>query len=88
MGKLARQQSPHANRDVISALGLMLLATVPYLNSLTHDFVYDDKEQILGNQGSSRTETQANEAQNVARQFSRNPKCRQDQREEAHQFDY
>lgn len=36
------------------------------------------KKQVLGNQSSPRTETQANEARGVARQISKNAKYRQD----------
>ena len=46
------------------------------------------KKQVLGNQSSSRTETQANETRSVARQISKNAKCRPDQPKEAHQANY
>jgi Tfp pilus assembly protein PilF len=37
------------NDDAIAVLGLLLLAVVPYLNSLSGAFVYDDRLQIVGN---------------------------------------
>ena len=41
------------------------------------------KEQILGNQSCSRTETQPNEARDIDCQTSKDVKCRPDQPEEA-----
>ena len=49
MRKDPAQPVPQSNADVISILGLVLLATLPYLNSLTGSFVYDDEQQILDN---------------------------------------
>jgi hypothetical protein len=49
MRKNPTQPVPQSNRDVISILGLMLLATLPYLNSLGGSFVYDDQQQIVDN---------------------------------------
>jgi hypothetical protein len=41
------------------------------------------KKKILGNQSSSRTETQVNETRSAARQISKNAKCRPNQPKEA-----
>jgi protein O-mannosyl-transferase len=41
--------APAANRDTLAVLALLLLALVPYLNTLTAGFVYDDRQQILEN---------------------------------------
>ena len=43
--------SPGAKRDAdaLAVLGLLLLAVVPYLNSVWGSFVYDDRLQVLGN---------------------------------------
>jgi len=49
MRKDPTQPVPQSNADVVSILGLMLLATLPYFNSLTGAFVYDDQQQILDN---------------------------------------
>jgi tetratricopeptide (TPR) repeat protein len=38
-----------ANRDTLAIFTLLLLALVPYLNTLTGAFVYDDRQQILEN---------------------------------------
>ena len=45
----ALPKAPPANRDTLAVLALLLLALVPYLNTLTGGFVYDDREQILEN---------------------------------------
>ncbi len=44
----ARPQSA-ATTDAFAVLALLLLAVVPYLNSLAGSFVYDDRLQIVGN---------------------------------------
>src|ERR1700746_1794712 len=47
-----REKSGHEspqNNDAIAVLGLLLLGVVPYLNSLSGAFVYDDRLQIVGN---------------------------------------
>ena len=47
-----REKSEHEspqNNDGFAVLGLLLLAAVPYLNSLGGAFVYDDRLQIVGN---------------------------------------
>jgi Tfp pilus assembly protein PilF len=47
-GANSRRESA-ANADVGAVLGLLLLAVVPYLNSLSGSFVYDDRLQVVGN---------------------------------------
>jgi tetratricopeptide (TPR) repeat protein len=42
-------QQSASNTDAFAVLGLLLLAIVPYLNSLSGAFVYDDRLQIVGN---------------------------------------
>src|ERR1700730_10357198 len=37
------------NTEALTVLGLLLLAVVPYLNSVWGSFVYDDRLQVLGN---------------------------------------
>src|ERR1700730_13916862 len=37
------------NADALAVLGLLLLAVVPYLNSVWGSFVYDDRLQVLEN---------------------------------------
>src|ERR1700688_1252876 len=49
MRKRRRRAAPRTDADTIAVLGLLLLATVPYLNTLTNGFVYDDRSQILDN---------------------------------------
>src|ERR1700722_2149164 len=43
------RREPAANADAGAVLGLLLLAVVPYLNSLSGSFVYDDRLQVIGN---------------------------------------
>ena len=38
-----------SNTEALVVLGLLLLAVVPYLNSVWGSFVYDDRLQVLGN---------------------------------------
>ena len=38
-----------SNTEALAVLGLLLLAVVPYLNSVWGSFVYDDRLQVLGN---------------------------------------
>jgi Tfp pilus assembly protein PilF len=40
---------PAASRQTLTVLALLLLAVVPYVNTLTGSFVYDDRQQILEN---------------------------------------
>jgi len=49
MRKNSTQPVPQDNREVVTVLGLILLATLPYLNSLNGNFVYDDLPQIVDN---------------------------------------
>ena len=49
MGNVRKPQAPQTNTDAVAVLGLLLLATVPYLNTITNTFVYDDKLQVLDN---------------------------------------
>src|SRR5579863_8091111 len=49
MGHPADPPRPQPNRDVISVLGLIVLSAVPYLNTLTFPFVYDDQQQVVEN---------------------------------------
>jgi Tfp pilus assembly protein PilF len=49
MRKRPRRAAPRTDAVTIAVLGLLLLATVPYLNTLTNGFVYDDRSQILDN---------------------------------------
>jgi protein O-mannosyl-transferase len=49
MSKPRWRWAARPDADAITALVLVLLAAVPYLNSLFDDFVYDDRLQILAN---------------------------------------
>jgi Tfp pilus assembly protein PilF len=42
-------REPREDRDAIVYLLLILLAFLPYLNSLANTFVYDDRQQVLAN---------------------------------------
>src|SRR5437868_13728902 len=48
-GRLTTAGAESPNSNVVAAIGLLLLAIVPYVNSLTGSFVYDDRLQIPGN---------------------------------------
>jgi protein O-mannosyl-transferase len=43
------RSKPRRDRDAVVFVMLLLLAFVPYLNSLANGFVYDDRQQILEN---------------------------------------
>ena len=48
----AKRPSPPttaSQTNTLAILALLLLALIPYLNSLTGDFVYDDRQQVLDN---------------------------------------
>jgi len=47
--KIEVRREPRASQDPIAFLILILLAALPYLNSLANSFVYDDRPQILEN---------------------------------------
>jgi Tfp pilus assembly protein PilF len=49
MPKVAVRAEPRKSQDPSAFLILMLLAALPYLNSLANSFVYDDRPQILEN---------------------------------------
>lgn len=44
-----RPAAPSANADAWAVFALLLLAFVPYLNTLSGGFVYDDRQQVLEN---------------------------------------
>src|SRR5690242_6988928 len=49
MGKPRLRRKSDGDRDAVVFLILILLASVPYLNALANNFVYDDRPQILEN---------------------------------------
>jgi protein O-mannosyl-transferase len=44
-----RRPAVRTSPDTLAVLGLLLLASVPYLNTLTNSFVYDDIPQLIDN---------------------------------------
>src|ERR1700722_8208792 len=44
-----RRPAARTSPDTIAVLGLLLLAWVPYLNTLNNSFVYDDIPQLVDN---------------------------------------
>jgi len=49
MPKVAVRAEPRKSQEPFAFLILILLAALPYLNSLANSFVYDDRPQILEN---------------------------------------
>ena len=49
MAKDRPRRERHGDRDATVYLILILLASLPYVNSLANSFVYDDRQQILEN---------------------------------------
>jgi protein O-mannosyl-transferase len=49
MAKDRLRRERHGDRDATVFLILILLASLPYVNSLANSFVYDDRQQILEN---------------------------------------
>ena len=49
MAKDRPRRERHGDRDATVFLILILLASLPYVNSLANSFVYDDRQQILEN---------------------------------------
>jgi Tfp pilus assembly protein PilF len=48
-GKRGVQPAPKSRREALLFLIVLLLAVVPYLNTLLNDFVYDDNAQVINN---------------------------------------
>jgi len=49
MAKDRPRRERHGDRDATVFLILILLASLPYVNSLANSFVYDDRQQVLEN---------------------------------------
>lgn len=49
MAKDRPRRESHGDRDATVFLILILLASLPYVNSLANSFVYDDRQQVLEN---------------------------------------